>query len=227
MRIYLPGRCELCKRALTPSERSLCQACFTRLLEDCLHNPVLCPSCNEKSSLLADGICPACHIGAAEPSPCQCLARYHDPWPELVRAIKFGHKEPLTQDLGRLLSLCLGPPQSGELVTWVPLSWRRFLQRGFNQAARLAKVYAAACETEASALLVRTRGTRAQARLGARGRQLNLGGAFALRPSLDVRGKKILIVDDVVTTGATTAACREALMAAGAGSVRVVSLCCG
>lgn len=223
----VPGCCELCGKLLVPSEHSLCVRCFDRLLTECRSYPVSCPVCGNERILFADGICASCHNGEEEGAAGRCLAHYHEPWPQLIRALKFGSKASLTQDLGRLMALCLGPPRQDELVTWVPLSLRRFMLRGFNQAARLAKTYAQACGERALPLLKRTRATKAQARLGAQKRRVNLRGAFSLVAASSLVGRKIILVDDVVTTGATSRACKELLLANGAREVRVFALCCG
>lgn len=223
----VPGCCELCGRQLAVSEHSLCTSCFGRLLAESLSHPVVCPACGNGRILFADGICALCHSGEEEDADGRCLARYLEPWPRLVQAIKFGSKAPLAQDLGRLMALCLGSPREDELVTWVPLAPRRFMLRGFNQAARLARAYARACGHDPVPLLRRIRGTRAQARLGASTRRYNLAGAFSVIPGARLEGREIILIDDVVTTGATTRGCRQVLHAAGARQVRVFSLCCG
>ncbi|HPH04169.1 MAG TPA: phosphoribosyltransferase family protein [Spirochaetota bacterium] len=227
MKPWIPGCCELCRRPIEAGAKSLCQACFSRLLDESRASPVRCPACLEYRAPLADGICLVCHEGEGPVYEVRSLARYLEPWPGLIQAVKFGQKAPLLKDLGRLMGLCLGPPEKDELVTWVPLSPGRFMLRGFNQAARLARAYAESTQSRAWPLLRRIRGTKAQARLGARGRRHNLDGAFALLRGGNVEGRRILLIDDVVTTGATTTACCALLTAAGAARVRIFSLCCG
>ena len=227
MKPLIPGCCELCRRPIETGSGSLCTDCFSRLFNESWASPVRCPACLEHRAPLADGICSFCHEGAGAAYEVRSLARYLEPWPGLIQAVKFGQKAPLLKDLGRLMQICLGPPEEDELVTWVPLSPGRFMLRGFNQAARLAKAYAEPTQSRTLALLRRTRGTTAQARLGARGRKHNLDGAFALLRGGNVEGRRILLIDDVVTTGATTTACCALLTAAGAARVRIFSLCCG
>jgi len=106
----------------------------------------------------------------------------------------------------------------------VPLHPRRRRERGFNQAELLARALAARLTRECEpAALVRRRETRPQAGLTAAARRRNVAGAFAVRRQARVAGRLVVLVDDVVTTGATVAACAHALRAAGAREVRLVS----
>jgi ComF family protein len=105
----------------------------------------------------------------------------------------------------------------------VPLHWRREHQRGFNQAREIARHLG----PPVISALVRRRATRPQVELAADRRRTNVAGAFAARRAwfrrYDVRGKKILLVDDVSTTGATLEACAAVLRDAGAADVRALT----
>ncbi len=107
----------------------------------------------------------------------------------------------------------------------VPLNWRRFWQRKYNQAALLA--YALAQQNSvacAPSLLRRQRATTPQMRLTRDERKKNVKGAFVVAAPAKVKGKHVLLVDDVVTTGATVEACAVALLKAGAKQVDVIAL---
>lgn len=141
-----------------------------------------------------------------------------------VRRAKYGGMSHLCRPLGQLLRLCGGDP-GGRLVVPVPLHPRRLRQRGFNQATLLARQLAPRpgqpgldCRA-----LTRVQHTPSQAALDRHQRLDNLRQAFAAsRPR--VGGHRVLLVDDVMTTGATATACAETLLGAGAVEVQVLTL---
>lgn len=112
------------------------------------------------------------------------------------------------------------PDRDFDCLTPVPLHRRRLRQRGFNQALLLCEALSARTGLPVADCLERTRYRRPQSRTGREGRQRNVSGAFRVRG--ECAGKRILLVDDVRTTGSTAQACAQALLDAGAGSV---SLC--
>ena len=115
--------------------------------------------------------------------------------------------------------------ERSDLCTPVPLHSTRLRERGFNQADRLARALAERLHLPLRTdLLVRRRATWAQTELPRSRRRFNLQGAFSLNPSVSVRGLRILLVDDVLTTGSTAAACARVLKAAGAQWVTVAAL---
>jgi ComF family protein len=111
-----------------------------------------------------------------------------------------------------------------DLVVPVPLSQARFRERGYNQAALLALPLALSCRIRYnSKTLTRIRETASQVGLSAQRRQENVIDAF-LAERISAQGKRILLVDDVATTGATLDACAKALMLAGAQNVLCLTL---
>ncbi len=106
----------------------------------------------------------------------------------------------------------------------VPLHPSRRRQRGFNQTEKLAQALSPYIAVPVNLALERSRITTPQVRLDAEGRQANVEGAFALSPGADVIGKRLVLVDDVITTGATLGACAQVLLGAGAQSVSVVTV---
>lgn len=113
-------------------------------------------------------------------------------------------------------------PGGFDVIVPVPMHVRRLRQRGVNQAAALARALSARSNVPCREVLLRMRDTRQQARLSALQRRRNLEGAFVAFG--DVRGLRVLLVDDVMTTGATALACARALRAAGAEEVLFVAL---
>jgi predicted amidophosphoribosyltransferase len=107
-----------------------------------------------------------------------------------------------------------------DALTWVPATRRSEAERGFVPAAELARALARALGVPAARLLVKVRATRDQAELGREARRANLAGAFVPVGPVPAR---VLLVDDVLTTGATIEACAHALVAGGGREVSVVT----
>jgi len=135
-----------------------------------------------------------------------------------IRRAKYGGEGSFSRLLGRLLPR---PPPGCDLVLPVPLHRRRLAQRGFNQAAELLRGTGA---RPTLGLLVRTRDTPPQTERPPPARLANVAGAFAVREPALVRRRRVLLVDDVMTTGATADACARALRQAGAAEVHVQAI---
>jgi ComF family protein len=139
---------------------------------------------------------------------------YQEPMTEVIRALKFRGADFLGRDLAAALAELHGEAfATCHLVTAVPLSWRRLLQRGYNQAEAIARPLAAELGMLCPRLLSRRHSSR-QSALSRRSRLRNPGLRFEARSP--VTGRRVLLVDDVLTTGATLAGAAQALRAAGA-----------
>lgn len=148
------------------------------------------------------------------------LGAYAGPLGRAVRALKYRGATRSAAWLGR--SLAGQVKRAGwtpDVVCPVPLHASRRRQRGYNQAALLSRALATALGTPHREALERLRVTPPQARLSREARSANVAGAFRAAAGADVRGRCVLLVDDVLTTGATLRACAVALRAAGAGTV--------
>ena len=130
---------------------------------------------------------------------------------------------PLGQPLGALLAKALPRDERIDAIVPMPLHWRKQWSRGFNQAEVLAGVIARRTGLPVVKGVRRRIATRVQAGLTNAQRRANVAGAFAAHRRR-VAGKRILLIDDVMTTGATAAACARALKAAGAGRVVLLAL---
>jgi ComF family protein len=205
---------------------------------------VLCAECWRAVTFIAPPYCARCgvpfpHEGAALGSVCAgCIAepppfdraravfRYDEASRALVLAFKHADRTHTAPAYGRWLRRAGAELFDGaDLVVPVPLHWTRLFARRYNQSALLAHAIRAAGGPPVDPdLLVRRRRTPSQGHLGRRARARNVERAFRLRAGAEVRGRHVVVVDDVMTTGATLAECARVLRRAGAARVDVLTL---
>jgi len=147
----------------------------------------------------------------------------HNPLAQAVHALKYQGRRCVASAFGDLLAQEFAAPPDA-LVVPVPLHPARLRARGYNQAFLLARAFAVTRRLELSPALERLRDTSEQRALGRRARRDNLGGAFDVPRPRHVSGRHILLVDDVLTTGATADACAAALRTAGAFRIDVLTV---
>ena len=245
-----PSKCLLCEAFFEPPgsrgsqgrvsaettlAQWLCSDC--RVGWEAITSP-LCPRCGLPfiSDDEADHLCGDCRTRPGAFDRARAVGHYAGSLKALILEFKFHGRVGLAEPLGRLLLDLFQrhwTTEGVDLILPVPLHGRRMRQRGYNQAYLLVRHWARwyevrygvplACRIERD-LLRRVRPTSPQAGLGRRERERNLKMAFALAGSLSVKGLRVLLVDDVLTTGATVNACARVLRAAGAERVDVLTL---
>jgi ComF family protein len=173
----------------------------------------------------ARGVCRGCRQLSPMLSAIQAAFVYEGAARNAVLTLKFRSGRFLVPLMGELLGEALAArPLEADVVVPVPLTRQRLRSRGFNQATLLAEHVAATLNATIASTNVLSREERPpQQTLGAAERLVNLEGAISCTRPEDVRGRRVLIVDDVVTTGATVSACADTLARAGARRISVLA----
>ncbi|HTL48516.1 MAG TPA: ComF family protein [Verrucomicrobiae bacterium] len=210
LRFFYPASCGICSILLEIEERGLCAACLEQVL----------------ATRLPYG--ESLDVSAGESvDQAWALFPYESPVRELVMAVKFNRKpwllDVFTEEL-RDLALVLKAEGHYDLVVPVPLSRKRLLERHFNPSARLARILGAALNVPVfEDVLVKKSGVPPQSLLTREERLANLYGAFRTRTKA-LQGKSVLLVDDVLTTGATAEEAARVLKENGAARVELAVL---
>ena len=216
---------------------AVCEACGTALAPG--HPSCLCPRCVAVVGPAEEKLCERCGAPAYEASSCAGCCRYPpaftsaraagwyvagSPLAAAVQSLKYRRRRNVAGALGALLAERY-PFTDDALLVPVPLHPARLRARGFNQALLLARALGRRLDLPiAPRVLSRRRATRAQPGLDAAERRRNLRAAFRVRVPGAVEGRRVVLVDDVLTTGATADACARVLLAAGAVRVDVYTV---
>ena len=223
--LVFPPRCPLCGAGLA-AQTGLCAACWAGLA---VPGAPCCATCQRPlaSDIAAGSICAPCLAQSPRHDGIAAGTLYNDTSRRLILALKHGHRIALAPLLARLIAAQL-PEQIGPgwLIVPVPLHRWRLWSRGFNQSALLARELAASSGAELVVDgLIRIKRTPTLGGLGRTARARALSGAIKLNPRQADRlqGAQVLLIDDVLTSGATSDACIRVLKRAG---VQVVVLGC-
>ncbi|MBN2491673.1 MAG: ComF family protein [Planctomycetes bacterium] len=219
--LLLPRVCLVCGRGLAPArpDALLCRDC-RRALPAAVVRP--CRWCGQSRPPGHDPSrrCPRCEDRPPHVREVRAPFPYQGPVGELIRRLKFKPEPALGRLLGGLVAGALREAPFGAspaLVLPVPLHPRRRRARGFNQAALIARAIAPAIGARLDCrLLQRTRNTPSQIGRGVAARRENVRGAFRCRRAVAVRGRAVVLADDVLTTGATVAEAARVLRRCGA-----------
>jgi ComF family protein len=219
--LFWPAVCVNCKRSICETDNALCKNCWNELLF-CTTGDY-CHRCGRDASRFAilGGVCPDCQGKEFYFDGIARSGVYSQSLQQMILSLKNGRTE-LDSTLGFLANSALQGSSfvnAIELFVPVPLHWSRRLFRGYNQSQILAKKLKHPT-AKISTDLVRIRRTKSQpAMASAAARARNVAGAFAVRRGHNFAGRKICLVDDIKTTGATLNECAKTLKQAGASKV--------
>jgi len=232
--LIFPPFCPVCGQPLDGGRRDpLCGRCWDGMER---LPPVVCRVCGVPLGLRDPGparpstgpTCGACRLEPPAFRYARAAARYGETVRRAVHAFKFGGRRALAAPLGDLLAAidpATLPVPAPAVIVPVPLHPSRERARGFNQALLLARRLGRAWDLPvAPAVLTRPRATLPQTDLPADARRANVRDAFVVRSPRPVEGRHVILVDDVLTTGATVDACARRLDAAGATTVGVLTV---
>ena len=204
LNLLFPPQCVLCKTILSPQETDLCHHCRE-------HAPFF-----NKGKIKFSFVAGWTAVWYYKDDVRQSLLRY-----------KFARYRSYVPCYGQLLAMKLQTArfEDFDILTWVPVSRLRRMKRGFDQVELLAQETARQLGVEAVPCLKKIRHTPPQSTLSsAAQRRANVLGAYTVLSPETVRDKRVLLLDDIITTGATVSECAPTLLVAGAGEVRCADL---
>ena len=204
LQFLFPPKCILCKKLLSKEETDLCRDCREHQPEFGTHKI--------KLSFLAQWT---------------GLWYYKENVRLSILRYKFSGRRSYAGAYGRLLAMKLQEEgwDAPDVLTWVPISRQRKRRRGYDQVELFGKVLAEELGLELVSVLKKIRNTKPQSTMGSVShRKANILGAFVVPDPDLIRGKSVLLVDDIVTTGATASECARVLLTAGAKEVKLATL---
>ncbi|MCR4772455.1 MAG: ComF family protein [Oscillospiraceae bacterium] len=207
LRLLFPPKCPFCRRILS-GEELMCGECAAGL-----------PYTDRKAD-----------TGGSFYSQCVSSLYYTGAVRKAVLAFKFHGRASYAECFGRLMSESVRKKTEGrfDALTWVPLSRARLRKRGYSQARLLAEVMGRELGYTPERLLDKPGNIRPQSRIhDSSQRRANVAGAYKVHPGAELDGRRILLVDDIFTTGATLAECSKIMLLAGAEEVVCAVLCRG
>lgn len=201
--LLFPPRCAFCRRILRPGEKGMCAKCAGSISRT-----------NDGGAQTGEFF-----------SVCVSPLYYEDTVRQSILRFKFKDLSTHADIYGALIADCIRDNLAGryDIITWVPLSLQRRKKRGYDQAMLLAMSAALKLDDVAVELLIKHTDVPAQSGMGDESkRKANISGVYKAADEELVRGKRVLLIDDIITTGSTLSECAKTLRLAGAEEV----LCC-
>lgn len=200
-----PTRCILCRKALAPGRPSICMECLEKLPQPGKGN-------HKKGDFF---------------SKCVSALYYEGAVIEAIHRYKFNGVQAYSHAFGVLVAACIYEELDGEydVLSWVPLAADRYRKRGYDQSKLLAASAAKRLLKPLTPTLIKHRGIKPQSLTGGpERRRANIAGAYEVIDPVSISGKRILLVDDIVTSGSTLSECAKTLLLAGAEEVLCATL---
>lgn len=223
LRSIYPRRCIICRRILPLTlEEYLCGECHNKI--EWISGSV-CESCGKP--IPAYGRCRSCNSMRIYYDKGYAVYVYKDEMRDAIHRFKYGGKGGFARFFGREMALFadLEDIPLTDLIVPVPIHSERQRKRGYNQSELLADIYCSIRGSESVRLLKRVKKTKPQSGLKKEDRIKNVRGVFAINDcGIDIKGKSVLLIDDIYTTGSTVNECARVLKRAGAKSVYVFCL---
>ena len=204
LRLLFPPKCVLCGKLLHDRQTDLCHHCR-------IHAP----------------IAPAVHKKLPHLDRWTTVWYYEGDVRSSILRFKFHNARSYANAYGRMLAMALTKEEMTDfdILSWIPVSPLRRFFRGYDQCQLLAQAVAAELEVQPLPLLKKIRHNRPQSRIrDDAARRANVLGAYRVTEAVSVEGKRILLLDDVITTGATAGECARTLRLAGAKSVNCAAV---
>ena len=222
--VVLPNLCSLCGRSVLHKHLSLCPPCLKEIR---FINDPICPVCGLPfdSKEVENHSCPGCEKKKVYFHKARGVGRYQGSLLEAIRLFKYRGKTNLAKTLGAMLARYPIDFSLYHLIVPVPLHVKRLRERGFNQALILSREIERSHSLRIDIFnLKRVRYTRSQVELNEKERIQNIMGAFMVKDPGVFKGLRILLIDDIFTTGATVNECAKVLRKAGVERVDALTL---
>jgi len=225
--LVFPDECRICAAPLHEISRiPVCKACLSK--PEPLNAEYFCSCCRtpflNAFPLDEQGRCALCRLGLNGFDAAYSYGDYQAELRQLIHLFKYGRVRTLAGPLGKLLALALPRGERFDAIVPLPLHWWKRWQRGFNQSELLCREIARRTNIPVKKCIRRVKSTGAQAGLTNAQRRANVSGAFRAKGVRALAGMRVLLIDDVMTTGATAASCARALKDAGARHVTLLTV---